>query len=148
MARAAAGRFGILADRVRLRAGSAPFRLVLILGLLALWLSARLLIPLFAVVANERAAWARRVRPRLRADPRQHAQAARADAPLCRSLAVVLLTAVTWVLGSVGQILLGRNGAFLLVALATSVLTAGFSVIQTVFSAQFYVAAREQLDHA
>lgn len=126
------------------RAGSALIGF-LILGLLALWISARL-IPLFAVIANERRGFG--AFARAFALTRGSTLKLLGVTILYAVLAVVLLTAVTWVLGSVGQILLGRNGAFLLVALATSVLTAGFSVIQTVFSAQFYVAAREQLDHA
>lgn len=126
------------------RAGSAMIGF-LILAIAALWVSARL-VPLFAVVTNERrglGAFARAF-----ALTRGSTLKLLGVMVLYAIVAVVLLTAVTWVFGSVGQIVFGRTGAFLLVALATSVLTAGFSVVQAVFSAQFYGAAREQLDRA
>jgi len=126
------------------RAGSAMIGFLL-LALVALWISARL-VPLFAVVANERrglGAFARAF-----ALTRGSTLKLLGVMILYAIVAIVLLTAVTWVLGSVGQIVFGRTGAFILVALATSALTACFSVVQAVFSAQFYVAAREQLDQA
>lgn len=127
-------------------AGIAPF--LLVVSLIALWLSARLL-PLFAVVTNEQRG--------LGAFARAFALTRGSTIKLIGLMllyaivAIVLLTAVTWVVGSLAQIVFGDDGrvwTMLLLAVATGIITAGFSVLQTTFSAQFYLAARERLDNA
>lgn len=119
-----------------------------VLSLVALWAGARLL-PLFAVVTNERrglGAFARSF-----ALTRGSTMKLIGLMLLYAIVAIVLLTAVTWVLGSVAQLIFGDEGqvwTILLLAAATGVVTAGLGVLQTTFSAQFYLAARERLDHA
>ena len=113
-----------------------------------LWLSARLL-PLFAVITNERRGFG--AFARAFALTRGSTMKLIGLILLYALVAIVLLTAVTWVLGSATQIVFGDEGrawSALLLALVTGIIAAGLSVLQTTFSAQFYIAARERLDNA
>lgn len=139
---------GVSASSLNASASAAVPSLLLVLSLAALWLSARLL-PLFAVVTNERRG--------LGAFARSFALTRGSTLKLIGLMllyaivAIIVLTAITWVLGSVAQIVFGDGGrmwTMLLLALATGIATAGFSVLQTTFSTQFYLAARERLDNA
>ena len=108
-----------------------------------LWLSAKL-VPLFAVVVNERLG--------LRAFRRSFALTRGAAMRLMGVLIlygivlVVVMAAATTVVGVVARLLLGGDApasvAFV-VAVVSTVVTALASVVQIVFYAQYYVAARD-----
>ncbi|QKS01800.1 hypothetical protein F9288_20900 [Sphingomonas sp. CL5.1] len=145
-------------DMARLEQGASPsfdpsraaaaVPVLLALCAFMLWLSARLL-PLFAVVTNER----RGLGAFARAFALTHGSTMKLIGLilLYALVAIVLLTAVTWVLGSATQIAFGDEGrmwSVLVLAIVTGIVTAGLSVLQAAFSAQFYIAARERLDNA
>jgi hypothetical protein len=112
----------------------------------ALWLSARL-VPLFPVVVNERHG--------LRAIPRAF-RLSRGTALrligvtiLYGVVLIVVAGAVTSVVGVIARLLIGGAGdpgadagVGFVVGVAGAIVTAGATVLQTVFYAQFYIAAR------
>lgn len=130
-------------------ARAAPAVLLLaLLFIVALWASARLL-PLFAVVVNER----RGLRAFARAFALTRGFGLRLIGVLLLYglLSVIVLTAATWVSGVVAGLVFGAGGALwtaLVVALVGAGVTAGISVVQSVFGAQFYVATRDRTDAA
>ena len=131
-----AGRFG----------GAAIYFLVLSAALL--WLSARL-VPLFAIIVNER----RGIGAFARSMALTHGATLRLIGVLILYAIVflVVFAAATSVIGLAFRLLLGAEGtatAGFLAALAGSVVSAGFSVVQSVFSAQYYLAARDTADGA
>lgn len=120
--------------------------LLIVMSIVALLVGARLL-PLFAVVLLERRG--------LGAFARSFALTRGSTIRLIGLMllyavvALVLIWATTFVLGVTGRILFGQTGqawTVLLVSIATGILTAGLSVLQSVFSAQFYLAARAHFD--
>ena len=113
-----------------------------------LWAAARL-VPLAAVIVNER----RGVGAIRRSFALSRGTGMKLMGVLILYVVVflVVLTAATSVVGIVARLLAGADGATvvaLAVALATALVTAAFSVLQAVFAAQFYLAAREAHDPA
>ena len=117
--------------------------LSVLLFVVGLWLSARL-VPLFAVIVNERLG--------LRALPRSFALTRGATLRLIGVLIlygivlVVVMTAATSVVGVVARLLLGGDalaGVAFAVATVSAAVTALASVVQTVFYTSFYSAARD-----
>lgn len=113
-----------------------------------LWAAARL-VPLAAVIVNER----RGVGAIRRSFALSRGMSMKLMGVLILYVVVflVVLTAATSVIGIVARLLSGSDGATvvaLAVALATALVTAAFSVLQAVFAAQFYLAAREAHDPA
>ncbi|WBH17183.1 hypothetical protein [Sphingomonas radiodurans] len=115
----------------------------LVLTVVGLWLAARL-VPLMGVVVNERL--------RLGAIRRSFALSRGSTLKLIGVLIlysivflVVLIAAVS-IVGLIARLIFGSDAAgavAFVVALATAAVTAVFSVLQSVYSAQFYVAARD-----
>ncbi len=131
---------------------AAPFGLAMLyflaLGVALLWLGARL-VPLLGVVVNERRG--------LGAIRRSFALSRGSTLKLIGVLIlysivfVVALTAATSIAGLVVRLAAGSDGASAVafaVAFVTAAVTAPFSVLQSVFSGQFYLAAREARDLA
>ncbi len=107
----------------------------------ALWLTARL-VPLFPVIVNERLG----VAALRRAFALSRGTAGRMIGViiLFGIVLLVVVMAVTLVVGSIAALLLGREaeGAIaFVVALASGAVTAAATVVQTVFYARFYAAA-------
>jgi hypothetical protein len=107
------------------------------------WVTARL-VPLLAVIVNERLG--------LGAIRRSFALTRGSTMKLIGVLILysivmlVTLLAVTSIIGVVVRLVVGSEGAAtvtFMVALATAAVTAVFSVLQSVFSGQFYLAARD-----
>ena len=125
--------------------GKAGFALLYFLAyaLVGLWISARL-VPLFAVVVNERLG--------LGAFRRSFALTRGSTLKLIGVLilyAIVLFVAMlaaSSIVGLVFRLILGGEAQatiVFIVASVTAIVTAIFSVLQCVFSAQFYLAARD-----
>lgn len=119
-------------------------------GLLALLVSvaglriSATLVPLFAVVVNER----RGIGALRRCYVLTRGAALRLIGVLILYgiVVVVVMAAATSVIGVVARLILGGDAAptvALIVALVSTLVTALSSVVQTVFSAQYYVAARD-----
>ena len=117
-----------------------------LLGIGCLWIGAKL-VPLLGVIVNERLGW--------RAIGRSFALARGATLKLVGVLIlysivlIVVLLAANAVVGLIVRLVVGPDGAAAVgfaVALVTAAVTAGFSVLQTVFSGQFYLAARQARD--
>lgn len=116
-----------------------------LLGLVAgLWLSARL-VPVFAIVVNERRG--------LGALRRSLALTRGATMKLIgvlilyAILIIVVMWAATSVVGVVARLALGGEAGgtiFFIVSVISALISAAASVVQSVFYAQFYVAARER----
>lgn len=115
---------------------------------LGIWAAARL-VPLSAVIVNER----RGIGAIRRSVVLTRGMTLKLVGVLILYLIVflVVLTAGTSVVGVVARLLAGADGTVLvslLVAFVTAVITGAFSVVQAVFAAQLYVAAREAHDAA
>lgn len=117
--------------------------LSLLVFLAGLWLSAKL-VPLFAVIVNERLG--------LGAFRRSFALTRGATLRLIGVLILygvvllVVMTAATTVIGLIARLLLGADapaGVAFVVAVVSAAVTAVASVVQAVFYAQYYVAARD-----
>lgn len=118
----------------------------LIISFVALWLSARL-VPLFAVVVNER---------RGLGALRRSFELTRGSALklvgvmiLYAIVLFVVFAAATSVVGLILRLALGAEAVAAVaigVAVAAGIITAGAAVVQNVFSAQFYVAAAGERD--
>ncbi|MBW6528826.1 hypothetical protein KZ813_18460 [Sphingomonas sp. RHCKR7] len=120
--------------------------LLLVAAALLLWLGARLA-PLFAVVVNERLGLGA-IR---RAFALTRGAAARLIGVLIlyAILVMVLSVAVRSVIGVVLRLLLDSDGAvFLGTSVALAVVSAGATVVQNAFYAQYYAAAREREEAA
>lgn len=120
----------------------------LLLGIAALWLGARL-VPLMAVVVNERRG--------LGAIKRSFDLSKGSALKLIGVLILysilfgVVMLASGAVVGLVVRLIVGADGVAavsIAVALVSAVVTAAFSVVQAVFSGQFYLAARAVRDPA
>lgn len=119
--------------------------LVMLVALVVgLWLTAKI-VPLFAVIVNERrglGAFARSFRL-----TRGSTLRLLGVVILYGIVVIVAMIAATTVTGVVARLLLGADatgGVGLAVGVASSALTALMTVVQTVFYARFYVAARER----
>lgn len=119
-----------------------------VFGLAMLWASARLL-PLFAVVVNERLG--------LRAFARAFALTRRMTWKLIGVIvlfAIVLLVALaaaSSVTGLIARLIAGGEAVGTIAfaaAVAGAIVTTAFTVIQTVFAARYYAAATERLEGA
>ncbi|MGK6322075.1 hypothetical protein ACMGDM_03210 [Sphingomonas sp. DT-51] len=120
--------------------------LVLVAAAVLLWLGARLA-PLFAVVVNER----RGLGALRRCFALTRGSAARLIGVLILYgvLLMVITVAVRSVIGVALQLLLGRDAAVLFgTSVALAIVSAGATVVQNVFYAQFYVAACARDDAA
>lgn len=137
-------------DQTGLDAGTLGAALLyfVILFVFLLWLAARL-VPLMAVIVNERRG--------LGAIGRSLALTRGATLKLIGVLilygivAGVALLAATAIVGLVVRLIVGGGQpgvVALAVAIASAAVTTGFSVLQSVFSGQYYVAAREMRDAA
>jgi hypothetical protein len=124
--------------------GIAVAGLLALIGFLAgLWISAKL-VPLFAVIVNER----RGIGALRRSFALTRGGALRLIGVLILFgiVSVVAVSAATTVVGVVARLILGADSAAsvaLIVATVNSVVTALASVVQMVFSAQYYVAAQD-----
>jgi hypothetical protein len=141
-------RLGLSQDNLNLGMFAAGFLYFLVLALACLWVGARL-VPLLGVVVNERRG--------LRAIGRSFALSRGSTLKLIGVLILysivfaVVLLASSAVIGLIVRLVVGPEApaaVVLAVALVTAAVTAGFSVLQSVFSAQFYLAAREARDPA
>jgi hypothetical protein len=124
--------------------GIAFASLLTLIGFVAgLWLSAKL-VPLFAVIVNER----RGIGALRRSFALTRGGALRLIGVLILFgiVSIVAVSAATSVVGVVARLILGGEAAAsvaLIVATVNSVVTALASVVQMVFSAQYYVAAQD-----
>lgn len=119
-----------------------------VLSLVALWVSARL-VPLFAIVVNERRG--------LGAFRRSFELTRGSTLKLIGVMILyaivlfVVFAAATTVVGLILRLVLGTEAAAAIsigVAVVAGVVTAGAAVVQNVFSAQFYVATAAERDMA
>ncbi|MEH3037931.1 MAG: hypothetical protein PGN23_15815 [Sphingomonas adhaesiva] len=112
------------------------------IAVLAIWLSARLL-PVIPVVANEPLSF--------RSLHRSFALTGGAGwrlvgvSLLYLVVASIVTAAVTSVVGVLARLTLGEGGAALVIALVSGLVSAGLAVVQGVFAARFYVAARDAI---
>ena len=120
----------------------------LVLCVACVWLGAKL-VPLLGVVVNERRG--------LGALRRSFALTRGSTLKLIGVLILysivllVVLLAATSIVGLAVRLFVGADGAAWVafaIAAVTAIITAIFSIIQAVFSGQFYLAAREARDHA
>lgn len=145
MARAQAGLKQVNVDVAR--AGWAMLYFLLI-GIVALWISARL-VPLFAIIVNER----RGVGAYSRSFALTRGSTLRLIGVLLLYAIVLLvvLMAATSIVGLAVRLVLGgeaRVAITFATAVVSAIVTAGFAILQNVFSARFYLAAREARDAA
>lgn len=145
MARAQAGLRQTDIDFVR--AGWAMLYFVVV-AIVALWISARL-VPLFAIIMNERrgiGAYARSI-----ALTRGSTLRLVGVLLLYAIVMLVVLMAATSIVGLAVRLVLGADAQVAITfatAVVSAIVTAGFAILQNVFSAQFYLAAREARDAA
>jgi hypothetical protein len=141
-------RLGLSQDNLDLGMFALGCLYFLVLALACLWIAAKL-VPLLGVVVNERRG--------VRAIGRSFALARGSTLKLIGVLILysivftVVLLALNAVIGLIVRLIVGPEAPAAVgfaVALVTAAVTAGFSVLQSVFSAQFYLAAREARDPA
>ncbi len=112
----------------------------LAIGVLALWISARWLL-VVPVVASEPLSY--RALHRSFALTRGAGLRLVGVSLLYLIVASVLTSAVTSVVGVLARLTLGEGAAALVIALVSGIVSAGIAVVQGVFAARFYVAARD-----